>query len=340
MTIVLALLAGILLGYILERGDFCFHSTLRGLFRIPAKMNLFRAYLVTLLIAVPAVQVMIALGWIQPWVAPFVWQANIIGGVLFGVGMVVASTCVTGLFYKLGHGMLGVLLAMLTWGIGDVLIYEGPLRFLRESLNRSPVQVNGEVATATTLLTPTLSIIVLIVLAAAALFYLWQSRQSLFQETLNGETKVEWSWLKLGIITGVFMSAVWFLAEAGGSNYTFGTSYVPTSLFKWISSGNAIPLWIPISLFSIIIGAFIAAKQSGTLWIRGESPMRYVELGAGGLLLGIGGGIAGGCNLGHGLVGVPLLSMGSITTTLSMALGVFVAHRVSVMISTSHTTTD
>ena len=30
----------------------------------------------------------------------------------FGAGMVVASTCVTGLFYKLGHGMLGTLVAL------------------------------------------------------------------------------------------------------------------------------------------------------------------------------------------------------------------------------------
>ena len=52
---------------------------------------------------------------------------------------------------------------------------------------------------------------------------------------------------------------------------------------------------------------------------------RYVELGVGGLLMGIGAGIAGGCNLGHSLVGVPLLSLGSITSTLAMAAGVFIA---------------
>ncbi len=40
--------------------------------------------------------------------------------------------------------------------------------------------------------------------------------------------------------------------------------------------------------------------------------------------MGIGAGISGGCNLGHSLVGVPLLSLGSLATTLSMVVGVWV----------------
>lgn len=40
MTILLALAAGLALGYLLERGDFCFHSTLRGLIRRPPQLDL------------------------------------------------------------------------------------------------------------------------------------------------------------------------------------------------------------------------------------------------------------------------------------------------------------
>jgi uncharacterized membrane protein YedE/YeeE len=43
--------------------------------------------------------------------------------------------------------------------------------------------------------------------------------------------------------------------------------------------------------------------------------------------LGLGAAIAGGCNLGHSLVGVPLLSLGSITTTVFMFVGVWLADR-------------
>jgi len=77
------------------------------------------------------------------------------------------------------------------------------------------------------------------------------------------------------------------------------------------------------------LGAFIAARRSGTLWIRGEMPRRYLELAAGGFFMGVGAAIAGGCNLGHALVGVPLLSLGSITTILAMGTGVFLANMVA-----------
>jgi uncharacterized membrane protein YedE/YeeE len=122
MTIILAIISGAGLGYILERGDFCFHSTLRGLIRKPQELDLFRAYLLTLLIAVPLVNGLWWLGLIEPWIPPFVWQANLFGGILFGVGMVVAASCITGLFYKLGHGMLGTLAGLAAWALGDWIV--------------------------------------------------------------------------------------------------------------------------------------------------------------------------------------------------------------------------
>ena len=41
----------------------------------------------------------------------------------------------------------------------------------------------------------------------------------------------------------------------------------------------------------------------------------------GGLLLGVGASLAAGCTVGHSLVGLPLLSVGSIVTTFFIILG-------------------
>ena len=320
MTILLALAAGSVLGYLLERGDFCFHSTLRGLFRRPPQLDLVRAYLLTLLIAIPLVQGMIALGRITPWIAPWAWQANLAGGLIFGAGMVIASTCVTGIFYKLGHGMLGVLVGLATWAIGDLLAWRGPLNPLRIALNQNPVVTDGQTTTFLNLLGAPLGIALLLLLLAAVALFLWRSPRP-----QQGDY---WSWLPLGIAVGLFTSLAWLLARAGGANYTFGTSRVPTALYESLlvgsESGN---LWIPVALIALLPGAFIAARRAGTFWARGETTARYTQLAAGGLLMGIGAGISGGCNLGHSLVGVPLLSLGSITTTLAMLLGVYLTDR-------------
>lgn len=320
MTILLALGAGVVLGYIFERGDFCFHSTLRGLVRRPPQLNLARAYLLSLLVALPLVQGMIALGWIAPWVAPWAWQANLVGGLTFGVGMVVAATCVTGIFYKLGHGMLGTLVGLVTWSFGDIITWRGPLNFLRVALNRNMVAVEGQATTVLNGLGAPLGLALVVLLLAAAAMYLRRSPRS--------DQGAYWAWLPLGLATGLFTSAAWLLARAGGSNYTFGTSRVPTVVYDFLTRGvDPGNLWIPVALLALLPGSVIAARRAGTFWARGESVGRYGQLAVGGLLMGIGAGISGGCNLGHALVGVPLLSMGSITTTLAMFLGVYLADR-------------
>ncbi len=47
--------------------------------------------------------------------------ANVVGGLVIGVGMVVARSCVSGLFYKLGSGMLGALIGLAGWAAGELL---------------------------------------------------------------------------------------------------------------------------------------------------------------------------------------------------------------------------
>ena len=47
--------------------------------------------------------------------------ANVVGGLVIGVGMVVARSCVSGLFYKLGSGMLGALVGLAGWAAGELL---------------------------------------------------------------------------------------------------------------------------------------------------------------------------------------------------------------------------
>ena len=174
---------------------------------------------------------MIALRWIEPWVAPFAWPANIAGGILFGIGMVVASSCITGLFYKLGHGMLGVLVGLAAWAAGDIITYLGPLSPLRDGLTARQISVDGASATLVNLLGP-LSWILLLLVGALVAVALWRAPRS--------DRGKLWGWLALGLATGLFTSVAWLLAKAGDADYTFGTSSVPTQLFLAITSGDAL----------------------------------------------------------------------------------------------------
>lgn len=163
------------------------------------------------------------------------------------------------------------------------------------------------------------SLSILIVIWIGVAVYLWRMPQP--------DRTPLWRWPLLGSSTALVLSGSWLLAAVGGSDYPFGTSGVPSSLYEFLLFDGSLQPWIPVGLFSLIIGSFVAAKMAGTLWIRGESIGRYVELGAGGFMMGVGAVISVGCNLGHSLVGVPLLSLGSISTTIAIIVGVWLGNR-------------
>ena len=297
MTIILAILSGTVLGYAFECGDMCFHSTLRGVFCKPKELNLFRAYILVLLVATPLVFAMRVLGWIDRGIPPF--------------------AC---LFFKLGHGMLGTLVGLAAWAAGDILVYRGPLSGLRESLTASQTTLTLDGFFGS------MGWVVVLVLGLLAAYWLFRAPK----EMRHNRGKL-WGWLPLGIAVGLIISVSWLLADVSNVNYPFGTSYVPTQIYLSITTGEKSSLWIPITLISIILGAFIAAKRADTLWFRGETLHRYLQLSAGGFLMGVGAAFAGGCNLGHALVGVPLLSLGSIATVLAMMVGVYIPHQMIVI---------
>ena len=87
------------------------------------------------------------------------------------------------------------------------------------------------------------------------------------------------------------MVIAWLLTRWHGVDYTYGTSGVPSSISRAVFDGEGISWWIPLGLFSLIPGAFVAARLSGTTWLRGETSARLAQLGAGGLIMGIGAGI-------------------------------------------------
>lgn len=327
VTILLAVLAGGGLGFVLARGDFCFHSTWRRLFGDPANTSLVRAYAVLLIVSTPVVQILIATGVISPFIPAFAPRAAIFGGVLFGAGMVIAKTCVSGMFYKLGAGMLGMVVAIIGWAIGDIATWRGPLSGTREWLNDRPITSGDDALTVTSWLGPFGAL--LVVLAGLGLGA-WVARDEAVavpsHDALTGSAP-KLQGVRLGLAAGAVMSVAWLLVRWHGADYSYGTSSVPSNIWNGLVNNGDIAWWIPLGLISVILGALVAAVAGNTLLVRGEESKRYVELAGGALVMGVGAGIAGGCNLGHSMVGVPLLSVGSIVTTIAIVAGVFGADR-------------
>ncbi len=303
-------LAGVALGYVLQRGQLCFHAAIRD--SLERRFLLARAW--TLGVSVAAVG--LALLFLLPGTdglnrgLAFRPVANLVGGLLIGIGMVVARSCVSGLFYKLGAGMLGATVGLGGWAVGELLA-----RQIR--LPGPTVLGGGEGATVPGLLgVPRLLVAALVLVAVV----FWLRRRPGHDRPRQSW---QWGWLPLGLGLGAATVVGWALAALGGSS--FGPSSVGAVASLARGSAN---WWLIAFLLGIVAGATVAARTAGGFWVRGEEPVRYAQLASGGLLLGAGGWIAGGCNLGHGLSGVAQLNVSSLVVVAAIVAGVALARRV------------
>src|SRR5512136_911863 len=155
-----AILAGLALGYILQRGRFCLNSAFRDIIFMK-DMTLFRSYLFALVVAIVGSNLLEDLGLLQV-INPdsgnletvtllrqsFVPVANIFGGFLFGLGIVLAGGCASGIVYRIGEGQLSALIAILGFFFGAVMTADGLLSPVNNYLKGFKVEINGTTSPA------------------------------------------------------------------------------------------------------------------------------------------------------------------------------------------------
>lgn len=303
-------IAGLLIGYVLQRGDICFHSTFRGIFE--HRWSLFKTWALGVALAAVGLSIVFAIG---PWDGlnrglAFRPVANIAGGAAMGVGMVVAASCNSGLFYKLGAGMLGSFVGLLGLGAGELVAAQIPFPGPTVLGHGSNATIPGVLGLPQPAVALSLGAVVVLLL---------------FRSGGRQGREWRWGWPVAGVALGVATVAAWVLAGIGG--HSFGPSTV--GAFESVAGGN--PLWWLIAfLAALVAGSAIGAITTGAGWIRGERPGRYVQLLIGGFLLGGGAKIAGGCNLGHGLSGAAQLNVSSLVVVASIVTGVGVARSVQI----------
>lgn len=297
------LLAGLVMGYALQRGQMCFHSAFRGL--IERRTATFKAWLLGVGIATVGLALLAAIGpWAMSSSLPLRPVQNIVGGLVAGVGMAIAASCVSGLFYKLGAGMLGAAVGLGGWAVGEFLaariMLDGP-RYLA-----------GRETLPTLLGLPRLAVATVVLGAVVAV--LSRARRTRPPQSWR------WGWPTAGV--GLGLAAVWTWVTAGASGTGFGAGTV--GAVNGIATGRP-NWWLIAFLVALVPGAAVAAKVSGGFWLRGETRVRYLQLAGGGVLLGAGGMWAGGCNLGHALSGMAQLNLSSLLVVASMISGIALA---------------
>ncbi len=255
----------------------------------------------------------------------FTWGNNIIGGFAFGIGMVLAGGCSSGTAYRVGEGMVGSMVALAGFGLGGISFVLGPLSNVNSWLSgNTKLLVNGEIPTLPLLLriNPWM-LIVFFSIVFAILWFFKKPRIKWRGETFSERFfKNGWPWIFTGFFIGLVGILSFPVSAAAGRNYPLSITdgWVYEIILTPISGewriGFAGYLFI-----GLILGSFIAARISRELKLRSPPKKRLIQYFGGGILLGAGAVVGGGCNIGHILSGVPQLAISSIVAGTFIVLG-------------------
>jgi len=319
------LLVGILFGVLLQRSRLCFNSAIRDV-KMTKDNYLLKMALLAILVETIGFQLVAQLGLIKLNPLPFIPLAQIIGGFLFGMGMVLAGGCASGVTYRIGEGYITAFVAAIFFGITAAAVRGGPLQIVNKWLGKPITTTNnpsGVYAATDGKVNLTLAnllnvnpwiIAIIFALLLLVVILVWKT-------TERKVTGLNWIW------GGILVGLTGIIAYLSQKTYALGITGGWVNLLR-TTTGNldlskGVPYnWIGMEVFGIIVGAFIAALLSKEFKLRmPKDPKTFVQVALGGILMGFGAGVAQGCNVGHILSGLPHLAISSLVFTVFVVAG-------------------
>ena len=314
---------GMLFGFFAQRSKFCLRAAVIDFWhrRLGEKLSV---WLLAFSTAVVGVQLLILLGGLDVSTARQLsargsLSGAIVGGVLFGAGMIMTRGCASRLLVLSANGNLRALLSGLIFAVTAQAALSGVLSPLRNTIS-SWWTVDGGATRdllAITGLGNRGGLAFGLIWMAAALFFSVRSGWGL------------WKWVG-GVGTGLTVAAGWWFTYLVSTN-TFEVVQVQGLTFsgpsaEWLMRVLASPtptIGFDFGLLpGVFAGSFIGAWLGRDLKLEGfkdgYSMTRYI-LGA--VLMGFGSMLAGGCAVGAGMTGGAIFALTAWLALVGMWLG-------------------
>jgi uncharacterized membrane protein YedE/YeeE len=301
------LVTGMLFGIAAQRSNFCLRAATvefaRGV--LGPRMSIWLLTFSTAMVWVQAAQ---RLGLMRAedarmMAVPGTWSGAIIGGLLFGMGMVLARGCSGRLLVLAATGNLRSLVSGLVFAVVAQMSLHGWLSPIRDGLSSLWITEGGrnvDVLAAAHL--PAAAGLVLGLVLAALAIYL----------SMRNDLGVT----KLFMASGVgFAVAVGWVLTFSLSQVAFEPMQIESATFTGPSANTLMFFLVPDTVLEfdiglvpgVFLGAFLAAAFAGELkaqGFEGAGSMQRSMIGA--AAMGFGGMLAGGCAIGAGVTGTSI----------------------------------
>ena len=317
------LLVGLLFGFFAQRSRFCLRAAVLEFWRGQPGEKL-AVWLLAFSSAVVGVQLLILAGALDVGTARQLAARGsisgaLVGGLLFGVGMVMTRGCASRLLILSANGNLRALLSGLVFAVAAQASLSGALAPARNALAQWWTVDGGASRDllAITGIGHSGGLAVGLVWLAAALYFASRAGRGV------------WKWVG-GLGTGLMVAAGWWFTYAVSTN-TFELVQVQGLTFsgpsaEWLMRVLATPSpavgfdfgLLPGVFLGSLLGALVGREWKIEGFKDGYSMGRYI---AGAVLMGFGSMLAGGCAVGAGMTGGAVFALTAWLTLLGMWAG-------------------
>lgn len=284
--------------------------------------------------ALVGVQALVLLGWLQPSNSRYIGSLGsisgaILGGLLFGAGMILTRGCASRLLILSANGNLRALLAGLVFAVTVQASIAGWLAPARQALagwwpidggpGRDVLQLTG--------IGPTGGLVLALLALGTGFYFFFKTHQR------------RWGLALGAIAVGLSIALGWGLTQSIVSQsfeavQIQGLSFSSASaemLMRVLSTGTSPSLGfdaglLPATFLGSLLGALVGRdfKFEG---FKTENKLGHYLIGA--VLMGFGAVLAGGCTVGAGMTGGSVFSLTAWLTLIAIWLGAGLAWRIN-----------
>lgn len=348
-----ALLLGLVLGAAGQASRFCVRGAIADWYLFGGQGRML-SWLLVVAIAALGTQGLIALQVFEApralaWSDRFLWASYLVGGLLFGYGMVLAAGCPQRSLVKAGAGNLKAIVTLLVAAIAAQMTLRGVFAEARvRSVDAWAVQLPTpqDLGSLLGAWLPGSAAAwragLVALLLAGTLVWLWRRRSHL--------EPVQWVG---SVVIGLLVPAAWWLTGFVGYlpdhpetlepawlgtqsrrpealSFTAPVAHSLDLLTFW-SDQNATASFGVMLTLGVLVGSFVSARWRGEFKLESFGSARELRGHLlGGLLMGVGGVTAAGCSVGQGVTGLAMLSAGAALAVLGIVAGALLALRAEV----------
>ncbi|MCP3970903.1 MAG: YeeE/YedE family protein [Rhodobacteraceae bacterium] len=337
------LLIGIVFGALIARTNFCTMGSLSDIANF-GDWRRFRSWLLAVAVAMLGVLLIERAGIgdfsFSLYVAPrLMWGGHILGGLIFGVGMVLSGGCVSKNLVRAGSGDLRSLIVL--WLIGGTaymtiggVFAETRVAFINATSTDlaaagfADQRISSILSGLTGMAAGTAQLLAVLVIAGGILIYAFK----------DADFRKSAPHLTAGFGIGLCVVAGWALTAFTFDEFADNPTLASLSYVR--PAGDSIdyfmrftadktPSFAVVTTVGALLGAFLMALSQKKFHLATFSdPGDTLRNLSGAILMGLGGVTALGCTIGQAVTGFSTLALGSLITFLAIILGGIIAMKV------------